>query len=195
MSKELPVVPSPSPSEEPQPEPVIYSRVFCLREDSPPLRLLLDFLKSKNHVPLVPKMDPAALDDWDWVQISLGYHRERQPLQLFCIRDRGSYKDVFEAEQTAFLNRLVVYDDEEGQIARDFVRKARFIATTRMLKNDITEEGYDFNGWILEFFQENCNGIVQIDGQGFFSPKGELVVDMEEAVESEEDPVPNPGTR
>ena len=28
------------------------------------------------------------------------------------------------------------------------------------------------NGWILEFFQENCNGIVQIDGQGFFSPKG-----------------------
>ena len=56
-----------------------------------------------------------------------------------------------------------------------------------MVKNDITDEGYDFNGWILEFFQENCNGIVQIDGQGFYSPKGELVVDMEEAIESGQD--------
>jgi hypothetical protein len=30
----------------------------------------------------------------------------------------------------------------------------------------------------LEFYQEQCNGIVQMDGQGFFSPKGELIVDL-----------------
>jgi len=60
------------------------------------------------------------------------------------------------------------------------------------VRNDITDEGYDFNGWILEFFQENCNGIVQIDGQGFYSPKGELVVDMEEADESNQDIGPSP---
>jgi hypothetical protein len=59
-----------------------------------------------------------------------------------------------------------------------------------MVKNDITDEGYDFNGWILEFFQENCNGIVQIDGQGFFSPRGELVVDMEESAEGGKDGSP-----
>jgi hypothetical protein len=47
-----------------------------------------------------------------------------------------------------------------------------------MFQADITEEGYDFNGWILEFYQEQCNGIVQVDGQGFFSPKGELIVDL-----------------
>ena len=48
----------------------------------------------------------------------------------------------------------------------------------RMIEADVTEDGYDFNGWILEFFQEHCNGIVQIDQQGFFSPKGELIVDL-----------------
>ena len=57
--------------------------------------------------------------------------------------------------------------------------RAKFILTARISKNDITDEGYDFNGWILEFFQENCTGIVQIDEQGFFSPKGELIVDMQ----------------
>ena len=125
-----------------------------------------------------------ALEDWDWVHISLGYNRERKPIRLFCVRDRGTYKDVFEQEQTSFTNQLTVFDEVEAQIAREFIGKSRFIATTQMVKQDITEEGYDFNGWVLEFFQEQCNGIVQIDGQGFYSPKGELVVDMEEVRES-----------
>ena len=187
MAKELPVIPTPKGSDGQEIEELTYSRVFCMREESPPLRLLLDFLKSKNQIPLIPKMEKEALEDWDWVHISLGYNRERKPIQLFCVRDRGTYKDVFEEEQKSFTNRLSVYDDEEAQIAREFIAKARFIATAQMVKQDITEKGYDFNGWILEFFQEQCNGIVQIDGQGFFSPKGELVVDMEEVTESEEE--------
>jgi len=184
MAKELPVFPSPTQSETAEQEELAYSRVFCTREDSPPLRLLLDFLKSKNQIPLIPKMDQAALEDWDWVHVSLGYSREKKPIRLFCVRDRGTYKDVFEGEKTSFFNQISVYDDVEAQIAREFISKARFIATTQMVKTDISDEGYDFNGWILEFFQENCNGIVQIDGQGFFSPKGELIVDMEEVPDS-----------
>jgi hypothetical protein len=177
MAKEIPVF-SLTKTDEPK-EEVIYCRVFCQREDPSPLRLLLDFLKSKSQVPLVPKMDPEALDDWSWVQVSLGYHRERKPIQLFCVRDRGTYKDVFEQEQAGFSGQLSAFGDQEAEIAREFVVRAKFILTARLIKNDITDEGYDFNGWILEFFQDNCNGIVQIDGQGFFSPKGELIVDMQ----------------
>ena len=44
----------------------------------------------------------------------------------------------------------------------------------------------------MEFFQENCNGIVQIDGQGFYSPKGELIVDMEEVAETGDEIAPTP---
>ena len=179
MGKELPILPS-SPQQPGGQEEFIYSRVFCSRENSPPLRLLLDYLKSKGQIPFVPKMDPAALDDWAWVRVSLGYHRERKPIQLFCIRDRGSYQDVFEKERADFLDRVSVFDDIEGQLVREQVTRSRFIATTRLVKADVTEEGYDFNGWILEFFQEHCNGLVQVDGQGFFSPKGELIVELQE---------------
>lgn len=178
MGKELPIISSSGqPGGE---EKFLYSRVFCSREDPPPLRLLLDYLKSKGQVPLIPKMDSAALNDWAWVRISLGYSRERKPVQLFCIRDRGTYKDVYERERNYFLDQLSVFDHVEGQVVREIVTKARFIVTTRMVQGDITEEGYDFNGWILEFFQENCDGVVQMDGKGFFSPKGELIVEMEE---------------
>lgn len=190
MGKELPIIASPG-----QPEPsapkdeFTYCRVFCSRENSPPLRLLLDFLKSRGQVPLIPKMDPEALDDWAWVRISLGYHRERKPLQLFCLRDRGTYKDAFEQERAQFLERLSVHDDIEAQLVREHLTRTRFIATTQFDKKDISDDGYDFNGWILEFFQENCSGIVQMDGQGFFSPKGELIVEFHDDVSSEIDMV------
>ncbi|MGH7254899.1 MAG: hypothetical protein ACREA0_34440 [bacterium] len=195
MGKELPILPSaPQLPETTAQDAFLYSRVFCQRENSPPLRLLLDFLKSHGQIPMVPKMAPAALDEWAWVQISLGYHRERKPIQLFCVRDRGSYQDVFEKERNEFLQHLSFYDDEEAQICREYVTRAKFIATTRLPKNDITEEGYDFNGWLLEFFQDQCNGIVQLDGKGFFSPKGDLIVDMDEdAYSPEADPAsPSP---
>lgn len=189
MGKELPIVSTggnaPS-APTPAPEQFVYSRVFCARENSPPLRLLLDFLKSKGQVPLIPKMDSAALDDWAWVHVSLGYHRERKPIQLFCARDRGTYQDVHQQERDQFLERLAVFDDEEAQITRECVKRSRFILTTRMVKDDVTDDGYDFNGWILQFFQEQCDGIVQIDGQGFFSPKGDLVVELDPHVDGED---------
>ncbi len=197
MGKELPILPSaPQLPETTEQDQFIYSRVFCRRENSPPLRLLLDFLRSRGQIPLVPKMDPAALDEWAWVQVSLGYNRERKPIQVFCVRDRGSYQDVFEQERAAFMERLSFYDDIEAQLAHEYVNRARFVATTRMVKNDINEDGYDFNGWILEFFQDNCNGIVQMDGKGFFSPKGELMVEIDDELSSDDDVAPaSPATQ
>lgn len=183
MAKELPVVPAPAPADQNSGEEYVFTRVFCLRENAPPLKLLLDFLRSQSQTPFIPKIDPEALEDWAWVQVSLGYDREKKPIQVFCLRDRGTYKDAMEQERTSFLDRLSAYDDVEAQLVKDYVARARFLLTTRMVKQDVTEAGYDFNGWILQFFQENCDGIVQIDGQGFFSPTGELVVEFYEDLE------------
>ena len=180
MGKELPILPaSAQPAEAAAPEAVLYSRVFCQKENSPPLRLLIEFLKSRCQLPILPPdMDEALLDEWAWTQVSLGYARDRKPIQIFCVRDRGTFKDVYEQEQQEFLRTLAAFDDIEASLASEYVTRARFILTTRMAQDDITDEGYDFNGWILEFYQEQCNGIVQVDGQGFFSPKGELIVDL-----------------
>lgn len=185
MGKELPIFSGSAPAtESEQPEKFIYSRVFCQRENSPPLRLLIDFLKARGQTAIIPPgVDEAALDEWAWVQMALGYHRDRKPIQLFCVRDRGSYKDVYDQEKAQFLELLSVHDDIESQIVRDYLIRCRFILTTRMGEKDVTEEGYDFNGWILEFYQEQCNGIVQIDNHGFYSPRGELIVDMSVADE------------
>ena len=53
MAKELPILPSNAqPAEGTAPEAVIYSRVFCKNENAPPLRLLMEFLKSRGQSPI-----------------------------------------------------------------------------------------------------------------------------------------------
>ncbi len=181
MGTELPILPSPSDASAGQQEEApTLSRVFCIRENSPTLRLLLDFLKSRGQTLFHTKMDPAALDDWSWIRVTLGYNREKKPIQVFCLRDGGTHTDLLEKERAYFLERLGMYEDEEAGLMRHYVTKARFMVGTAYTKSDMTEEGYDFTGWILQFFQENCDGVVQADGQGFFSPKGDLVVEIEE---------------
>lgn len=185
MSKDLPILPLGADSQAPeQLDDILYTRVFCQKENSPPLQLLIDFLKSRGQTPIVPvDLQQGALEEWAWVQVTLGYHCERKPIHLFCVRDRGSYRDVFEQEKKIFLDLLTAHSDIDAQLALEYVTRCRFILTTRMAEGDVTDEGYDFNGWILEFYQEQCNGIVQIDRQGFYSPKGDLIVDMSAAAE------------
>ena len=185
MAKDLPILPATDqPTDDAQAEPHQYSRVFCQKENSPPLRVLLEFLTSRGQTPITPpNMDNNMLDEWAWVQVTLGYDRNRKPIQVFCVRDRGTYQDVFEKEKTQFLDLLSAHDDIEAGLVREYVERARFVLTTRFSLNDMTDEGYDFNGWILEFYQEQCNGIVQIDNQGFYSPKGNLIVDLSVKVE------------
>lgn len=180
MGKELPILPlgTETPASE-QDESFLYSRVFCQKENSPPLRLVIDFLKSRGQSPILPtNLEEGALEEWAWVQIALGYHRERKPVHLFCVRDRGSYRDVYDQEKKLFLEILTAHSDIEAQLAMEYVAHCRFILTTRLAEKDVTDEGYDFNGWILEFYQEQCDGIVQIDKQGFYSPKGDLIVNL-----------------
>ncbi len=184
MAKELPVVPAAPVVDSNSGDSYVFTRVFCLRENASPLKLLIDFLRSRGQTPILPtNLAPEALEDWAWVQVSLGYDQERKPIQLFCLRDRGTYKDSLETERANFLDRLMPYEDVEAQLVKDYVTRARFLVTTRMAKHDVTEAGYDFNGWILQFFQENCDGIVQVDGQGFFAPTGDLVVEFYEDLE------------
>lgn len=179
MGKQLPILPATAQPAGTPAEKFIYSRVFCQKENPSPLRLMIDFLKSRGQLPILPsEMNEEALDEWAWVHVTLQYDRARKPVQVFCFRDRGTYQEAFEQEKDQFLQALTAYDDVEASLVADLLKKTRFILLTRIDPTDMTDEGYDFNGWILEFYQENCNGIVHVDGQGFYSPKGTLIVDM-----------------
>ena len=168
---------------------LFFTRVFCLRKESPPLALLIEFLKAKKLTPILPKeVDDKLLNVWNWVGVELTYNKDRAPILLTCVRKDSAQGEIFDQDIQGLLNFAEAHRELDNWQVVDQLRGCRFYVATILDKNDINEEGYDFNGWILQFFQENCNGMVQIDGQGFFDAEGEVLLELP----SIDDDVPEP---
>ncbi len=174
---EIPVITIAGP-EKKEPK-LFFTRVFCLRKESPPLGLLVEFLKARGATPILPsEVNEKLLNSWNWVGIEIAYARDRKPILLTCARKGSAQDDIFKQDIEGILNFVEAHHEYDNWRVADQLRACRFYIATILDKNDVTDEGYDFNGWILQFFQENCDGMVQIDGQGFYNADGEIIFDM-----------------
>jgi hypothetical protein len=174
---EIPVITVAGP--QPKEPKLFFTRVFCLRKESPPLGLLIEFLKARGATPIIPsEVNEKLLNSWNWVGLELGYAKDRKPILLTCVRKGGAQDDVYKTDIEGLLHFVEAHHEDDNWRVVDQLRACRFYIATILDKNDISEEGYDFNGWILQFFQENCDGLVQIDGQGFFNAEGEIILEM-----------------
>ncbi len=156
-----------------------FTRVFCLRKDPPPLALLVEFLKSKGATPILPEtVNAKLLNSWNWVGIEIGYQKDREPILLTCCRKGSAQDEIFTQDIEGLRSFVDAHRELDSWRVSDHLRACRFFVASILNKNDITDEGYDFNGWILQFFEENCDGMVQIDGQGYYGPEGEILLDL-----------------
>ena len=156
-----------------------FTRVFCLRKEPPPLGLLLEFLKAKGATPITPEsVNEKLLNSWNWVGVEIGYQRDRKPIFLTCCRKGSAQDEIFKQDTEGLLAFVDSHRELDSWRVSDHLRACRFFIASILDKNDINDEGYDFNGWILQFFEENCDGMVQIDGQGFYSPEGNIILEL-----------------
>ena len=174
---EIPVITIAGPEKK---EPKLFiARVFCLRKEPPPLGLLIEFLKARSATPILPaEVTDKMLNSWNWVGIEIGYARDRKSIVLTCVRKGSAQDEIFKQEVQGFLDFVETHREIDNWLVVDQLRGCRFYIAAILDKNDITEDGYDFNGWILQFFQENCDGMVQIDGQGFYNAEGEVIFEL-----------------
>jgi hypothetical protein len=183
---EIPVI-TITGSQEKEPKQ-FFTRVFCLRKEPPPISLLIEYLKARGATPIIPpEVTDKLLNSWNWVGMEIGYAKDKKPILVTCVRKGGAQDDIFKQDIEGLLNFVEAHREIDNWRVADQLRGCRFYIADILDKNDITEEGYDFNGWILQFFQENCDGMVQIDGQGFYDEAGELLFELPPA---DDDPEP-----
>jgi len=167
------------PGEQTKEPKQFFTRVFCLRKEPPPLGLLLEFLKARGATPIVPpSVNEKLVNSWNWVGVEIGYHKDRKPILVTCCRKDSAQGEVFKQDVDALLAFVEAHHELDHWRVSDHLRACRFFIASILDKNDITDDGYDFNGWILQFFEENCDGMVQIDGQGFYSPEGDIIIQL-----------------
>jgi hypothetical protein len=182
------------PGEQKKEPKLFFTRVFCLRKEPPPIGLLVEFLKARGATPIIPEgVNQKLLNSWNWVGIEIGYHKDRKPILLTCCRKGSAQDDIFKQDVESLLSFVEAHRELDNWRIADQLHACRFFIASILDKNDISEEGYDFNGWILQFFEENCDGMVQIDGQGFYGPEGDIIFDLPPIDDEEaKEPIPAP---
>jgi hypothetical protein len=188
---EIPVITIAGPQKK-EPE-LFFTRVFCLRREPPPLGLLVEFLKARGATPILPaEITEKLLNSWNWVGVEVGYDKDRTPIVLTCIRKDSAQDEVFTQDVEGLLRFVETHREIDNWRVADQLHACRFYVASILDKNDVTDKGYDFNGWILQFFQENCDGMVQIDGQGFYNGEGELIFELPPIDDDPETAAPTP---
>ncbi len=156
-----------------------FTRVFCRSESTPPLQVVLD-AAGASGIPLVTAATPSCVDvhTETWTEVELLYNRERGPLVVECNRDNSISDSLVREECAEFMEDVELhaqYDVAAAVVAH--LQATRTIIAIQLLF-DINDSGYEANGFLLSYFAETCDGLIQADGEGIYDG-GELLIPMD----------------
>src|SRR5438128_1282789 len=96
-----------------------FTRVFCLRKETPPLGLLVEYLKGRGATPIIPaEVNEKLLNSWNWVGIEIGYAKGRKPILVTCVRKGGAQDEVFKQDIDGLLNYVEAHRWAGGPAAQ-----------------------------------------------------------------------------
>lgn len=156
-----------------------YVRAFCTSKNVPAISTILKKLAEQGcHIKLDKNMIPVDDDSENWKQVALEYKQGKLPILAECIRDDGSADCLMRDEINEFLEFI---GKPRLSFAKrriiEHLKKTKYIIACQLPTSDIDDDGYDANGNFLAYFHDNCNGIIQADGEGFYEGS-KLVVEL-----------------
>ncbi len=147
-----------------------YLRAFCTSDDIPPLREVLEWAASQGVRLDVPSAD---LDSDTWGQAEVLYTADRSPIVAEANADTLAHEEVDE-----FIESLEDVDESpEKQKVLEHLRQTKAVIAVQLL-GDIDDDGYTAAGTFLTYFIEQCGGLIQADGEGFYE-RERLIVELD----------------
>ena len=154
----------------PPPAPLdsgFYMRVFCTQATAPALGAMLDYLAAQDILlsPAGPEAEGAGSGAWESATLS---DAQGGDVSLQCSRDDGSGECLLRQEVNEFLRRV-----GPGRLSPTKHKVIRHLKGTRMIiackiPPGRAIEGLPVHQRLLHYFASRCDGLIQIDGQGFF---------------------------
>jgi len=147
-----------------------YVRAFCTSETIPTIANVLGWLEKRGRrLELDKGMSAVDEDSIEWEQLALVYRRGKLPILAECNRDDGSPESLMQQEIGEFLDSIGRPGPSLAkQRVISHLKKTRYIIACQLPTSDIDDDGYDSNADFLNYFVENCGGMIQADGEGFY---------------------------
>ena len=153
-----------------------YTRVFCTSSKLPSFGELVEHVKSLRHDYLLEDdQDAPGANDRAWAALSLTYKKGKLPILIELNRtddDEGLAKE----EIQEFLEEIgTPWLSLNKRKVINHLRDTNYIVACQLPISDIDDEGYVANSEFLQYFIDNYGGMLQADGEGFYSG-GDIIV-------------------
>lgn len=144
-------------------------RAFCIKNNIPALDKVFDYAMSRG-IKLIPDETHGPIDvsSKDWSDAEISYKDGKSPLVVECNRDDGKADCLARVEPQEYIEEIEQLEkSSEASRVIKHLKNTKFIIASQLL-NDIDEDGYVANGVFLEYFVQNCGGIIHADLEGFY---------------------------
>jgi len=148
-----------------------YIRAFCTSDKVPPLRHVLEYLRSRGHpFHLSPDSGYIPPDSPNWDDVILESKEDVGPITLHCSRDDGTEESLFFEEIREFL--YLIGRPGLNMTKRRVIKHLKMckVIFASKLPPDTHAEGrkrgvqYD----VIRYLASKASGLVQVDGEGFY---------------------------
>lgn len=141
-------------------------RVFSRGKTVPPLVELREtFVENDIEAEVTHDDGPVDMAATDWTVIDLTYHTDRRPVRI----ERVFSSENVERESKSFL--AMIDDMPDTPEKKDVINQlgaAVQVYVFTVPTEDIAEAGWRMMSTAQQFFVEATDGILQVDGEGFF---------------------------
>ncbi len=155
-----------------------HIRVFCSASTVPSVRQLLEWSMQQGHrLEIDAHFKDTALDSPNWTQVAFSYKESKS--SFVCEIDEDSEADDgLVSEEVAYFEDLLshIEDSPEKQRVLQHINITKYIVAAE-LPFDFDADGSVALNSLLSYFVRHYDGMVQVDGEGFYE-RGELIVKL-----------------
>jgi hypothetical protein len=155
------------------------TRVFCRGAVAPSLSELLVHLRQNGQsAMIVGGASSRDLLSLDWTEVALSYEDGADPLTIHCHRaGDSSGAAALRAEVADFVDDLAELPPtpERDRVAAH-LQASRFVIVVEFPSSGVSASGYECNGWLMNLFVSQADGLVQCDGIGFYDEDDEIIL-------------------
>jgi hypothetical protein len=146
-----------------------FTRVFCKSNSKPNVKQILEKLNSKSHS-AKSNLDENELQAENWTDFELIYKEGKLPIlvELNEIKKSDGLAEEEIEEFKEAIGKPGLFDSSKKKVLKH-LNQTTFILCNQLPTSDIDDDGYDINGELMEIFATECEGMVQCDGEGFYS--------------------------
>jgi len=158
-----------------------YLRVFCTKEIYPTINQILKWAKLKGyHLRVDNNYNEVDLDSANWDEVAIIGEDGQRAFIAELNRDNKKEDSLMRAEVNEFLQILDELEDVPAEAVakvKKHLKEAKYIVALQVTCDYDEEEGDNSVSVFLKYFVDNCGGMVQEDGEGFFE-EDKVIVEL-----------------